>query len=202
MLDLGRVWKLLGRDEDADFVLLAASRGGPPRVAERARELLPDRYPYVYEFEKALELDPSNFELRREYAYLLLAMGKQDEAEHQFEALHQADPNDLLTSAQLGFLLLNRQDPAGAQPLLDQVLKGDDEELADRARVALKLPQTLEPPRDFGATNLPGSQGARRKEHEGRLSEGRPEIPDHRPGKRPRRFLRDAQARLGLQHPA
>ncbi len=143
MLDLGRVWKMLDRAEDADFILLAASRGGQPRVAERARELLPDRYPYVYEFQKALEIDPSNFELRREYAYLLLAMGKQDEAERQFQTLHQADPSDLLTSAQLGFLILNRQDQAGAQPLLDQVLKGDDEELADRARVALKLPQTL-----------------------------------------------------------
>ena len=143
MLDLGRVWKLLGRAEDADFILLAASRGGQPRVAERARELLPDRYPYVYEFQKALEIDPDNFELRREYAYLLLAMGKQDDAERQFETLHQADPTDLLSSAQLGFLILNRKDPAGAQPLLDQVLNGDDEELADRARVALKLPQTL-----------------------------------------------------------
>src|ERR1700722_2684963 len=143
MLDLGRVWKLLGRAEDADFILLAASRGGQPRVAERARELLPDRYPYVYEFQQALQIDPDNFELRREYAYLLLAMGKQDDAERQFETLHQADPADLLTSAQLGFLILNRKDPAGAQPLLDQVLKGDDEELADRARVALKLPQTL-----------------------------------------------------------
>jgi len=143
MLDLGRVWKTLGRTEEADFILLAASRGGPPRVAERARELLPDRYPYVYEFEKALEIDPNNFELRREYAYLLLAMGKQDEAERQFETLHQADPSDLLTSAQLGFLHLNREDQAGAQPLLDQVLNGSDEELADRARMALKLPQTL-----------------------------------------------------------
>ena len=52
MLDLGRVWKLLGRDEEASYVLLAASRGGQPRVAEKARELLPARYPYVYEFEK------------------------------------------------------------------------------------------------------------------------------------------------------
>src|ERR1700677_81073 len=43
MLDLGRVWKLLGRDEDAFVLLLAASRGRPPRVAEQARELLPDR---------------------------------------------------------------------------------------------------------------------------------------------------------------
>lgn len=143
MLDLGRVWKMLGRVEDANYILLAASRGGQPRVAERARELLPDRYPYVYEFEKALGMDPSNFELRREYAYLLLTMGKKDEAEREFQTLHQAAPADLLTSAQLGFLRLNRQDAAGAEPLLDQVLKGDDEELADRARVALKLPQTL-----------------------------------------------------------
>ncbi len=143
MLDVGRVWKLLGRDEDADSMLLAASRGGPPRVAERARELLPDRYPYVYEFEKALQLDPQNIELRREYAYLLLAIGKKDEAEHEFRALHDASPVDLLTAAQLGFLRLNRQDFAGAQPLFDQVLKGSDKELADRVRTALKLPQPL-----------------------------------------------------------
>jgi Flp pilus assembly protein TadD len=143
MLDLGRVWKLQGRDEEAFTILLAASRGKPPRVAERARELLPDRYPYVYEFEKALKLDPNNFELRRERAYLLLAMSKPEDAEREFRELHKIAPNDLLTCAQLGFLLLNRQDFAGAQPLLDQVLKGDDEELADRVRVALKLPQKL-----------------------------------------------------------
>lgn len=144
MIDLGRVWKLQGRDEDAFVLLLAASRGKPQRVAEQARELLPDRYPYVYEFEKALELDPGNFDLRREYAYLLLAMGKSAEAEHEFQALHAVAPDDLLTAAQLGFLLLNRGDVAAAKPLLDQVLKGDDKELADRVRVALKLPQTLE----------------------------------------------------------
>jgi Flp pilus assembly protein TadD len=158
MLDLGRVWKELGRAEDAESVLLAASRGGQPRVAERARELLPDRYPYVIEFEKALELDPTNFELRREYAYLLLAMGKQAEAERQFQTLHQADPSDLLTSAQLGFLLLNRHDQAGAQPLLDQVAKGDDEALAARARVALKIPQPL---RDRDGSAQPTSQDAK-----------------------------------------
>src|SRR3984885_7084486 len=143
MLDLGRVLRVLGRDEDANVLLLAASRGRPPRVAEQARELLPDRYPYVYEFEQALLLDPGNFELRREFAYLLLAMDKKDEAESEFQSLHGTAPDDLLTSAQLGFLLLNRKDFAGAQPLLDQVLKGSDQELADRVRVALKLPQTL-----------------------------------------------------------
>src|SRR5579864_6617234 len=143
MLDLGRVWKALGRDEQASYLLLAASRGAQPRVAEKARELMPARYPYAYEFEKALELDSKNIELRREYAYLLLQMGKSEEAEGQFLLLHQAMPDDLLTSAQLGFLRLNRGDRDGAQPLFDQVLKGNDEELADRVRVALKLPPSV-----------------------------------------------------------
>jgi len=57
--------------------------------------------------------------------------------------LNQLAPDDLLSAAQLGFLRLNRKDYPGAQPLLDQVLKGGDDELADRVRVALKLPQTL-----------------------------------------------------------
>jgi Flp pilus assembly protein TadD len=143
MLDLGRVWQMLGRSEEAGFILLAASRGAQPRVAEKARELLPIRYPYVYEFERALEIDPKNFELRRELSYLLLQMGRKEDAERHFLILNQQAPDDLLSSAQLGFLRLNRQDYTGAQPLLDQVLKGNDEELADRVRVALKLPQTL-----------------------------------------------------------
>jgi len=143
MLDLGRVWQALNRVEEANAVLLAASRGAQPRVAERARELLPTRYPYVYEFERALELDPKNYELRREFAYLRLQMGDKDGAEREFQILNQMAPNDLLSAAQLGFLRLNRKDFADAQPLLDQVLKGDDEELADRVRMVLKLPQTL-----------------------------------------------------------
>ena len=110
---------------------------------KKARELLPARYPYVYEFEKALELDPKNFDLRREFAYLLLEMGTKEEAEQQFQKLNQMAPDDLLSAAQLGFLRLNRRDYAGAQPLLEQVLKGNDEALADRVRVALKLPQTM-----------------------------------------------------------
>lgn len=143
LLDLGRVWKLEGRTEEANYVLLAASRGEPARVAERARELLPARYPYVYEFEKALELDPNSFELRREFAYLLLEMGKKEDAEREFQKLNQMAPDDLLSAAQLGFLRVNRGDYPGAQPLLDQVLKGSDDTLADRVRSALKLPQLM-----------------------------------------------------------
>jgi thioredoxin-like negative regulator of GroEL len=74
LLDMGRVWREQGRVVEANAVLLAASRssalGAGPRVAEQAKALLPDRYPYVYEFENALALDPGNEELRRELAAL------------------------------------------------------------------------------------------------------------------------------------
>jgi tetratricopeptide (TPR) repeat protein len=150
LLDLGRTWKALGKAEDANGALLAASRGAQPRVAESARALSPNRYPYVYEFRKALQLDPDNLELRRELAYLLLAMGDKPGAEKEFEQIVGRAPGDLLSTAQLGFLLLARKDMAGAGPLLDRVLKGDDEALADRVRSELHMPKTLrtrpEPP--------------------------------------------------------
>ncbi len=57
LLELARVEKARGNPEGAMAALLAASRGGEARAAELAREQLPDRYPYVYEFREALELD-------------------------------------------------------------------------------------------------------------------------------------------------
>jgi Tfp pilus assembly protein PilF len=87
LVDLGRVWTAQGHAEDAHAALLAASRGGEPRVAERARELLGSRYPYVYEFERALAFDPSNDALRREFAYLHLEMGNRSAAETQLQLL-------------------------------------------------------------------------------------------------------------------
>ena len=143
LVDLGRVWQSMGRAEAAASALLAASRGAEPMAAERARELLPARYPYVYEFRRALDLDPKNVELHRELAYLLLAMDRREEAEREFRAIVQLAPADLLSTAQLGFLLLARKDPAAALPLLERVLKGPDDELADRVRTALGMPQTL-----------------------------------------------------------
>ena len=95
LVDLGRVWMEQGRTtsskiEDAHAALLAASRGAEPRIAEQARELLPSRYPYVYEFENALALDPSNDALRRELAYLHLEMGNKAAAEQQLQSLPPA----------------------------------------------------------------------------------------------------------------
>jgi Tfp pilus assembly protein PilF len=141
LVDLGRVWKAQNRTEDANAALLAASRGGEARAAEMARELLPEHYPYVAEFRRALDVDPDNTELRRELAYLLLKMGLQPEAEVEFRRLTEAAPEDLLSATQLAFLLYGRGEGASAQPLFDRVLAGSDEELANRARAVLHLPQ-------------------------------------------------------------
>lgn len=140
LVDLGRVWKALGRADDAIAALLAASRGGEPLAAEMARELLPGRYPFIPEFRRALEIDPENVELRRELAYLLLRMDRQAEAEDEFRIL---SPRDLLAATQLGFLLYGRGERALAQPLFDQVLAGGDDELANRVRAVLRMPQVL-----------------------------------------------------------
>jgi Tfp pilus assembly protein PilF len=87
LLDLGRVWSDQGQTEKSLAALIAASRATEPRIAETAKALLPARYPYVYEFEQALALDPSNEELRRELAYLHQEMGNRDAARREFEKL-------------------------------------------------------------------------------------------------------------------
>jgi hypothetical protein len=106
LIDLARVEKARGDNDAMMAALLAASRGGEPRAAEMAREQLPPRYPYVYEFRNAVELDPSNDPLRRELAYLLLRMSQdarasRADAEKEFALLH-----DPVSMAQLGFLYL------------------------------------------------------------------------------------------------
>src|SRR5262249_23680436 len=84
LVDLGRMWQALGRPDAAVSALLSALYGGEPRAAEAARDLLPDRFPYVTEFRRALEFDPANGELRRALAYLLLRLERQGEAEQEF----------------------------------------------------------------------------------------------------------------------
>ena len=78
--------------------------------------------------------------MRRELAFLLLAMGRQPEAEREFRVILGQAPNDLLSCAQLGFLYLVRDEKSRAMPLLERVLKGSDLSLANRVRAALKMP--------------------------------------------------------------
>ncbi len=145
LLDLARVEK----PEAAMAALIAASRGGEPRTAELARERLPERYPYVYEFRNALELDPKNGALHRELAYLLLSMsekgqGSREDAEKEFEALVEAAPDDYLGATQLGLLYLGDKREDLARPILERVIAHAGASIANRARAALHEPAVRE----------------------------------------------------------
>ena len=99
-----RIWQQLNRVDDARGAILAASRERNSRTAEQGLELWGARYPYPYEFVKALEIDPQNTDLRRELAYLYLAMQKESDAKEQFERVLAIDPTDQLARDQLNAL--------------------------------------------------------------------------------------------------
>ncbi|MBK9171146.1 MAG: tetratricopeptide repeat protein [Bryobacterales bacterium] len=143
LVDLGRVLWSLNRLDEATAVLVAASRAAEARTREMARALLPERYPYVSEFRKAIDLTPENVRLRRDLAYLLLELRRQGEAEREFRGILRREPGDLLSAAQLGFILYDRGERAEAMPLLERVLAGKDGVLANRARALLRMPQQL-----------------------------------------------------------
>ena len=73
------------------------------------------------------------------------AWTQQPEAEAEFRVLADTAPADLLAATQLGFLLYARGERAAAQPLFDRVLAGDDDDLANRVRAVLRMPQVLKP---------------------------------------------------------
>ncbi len=104
LLILARLWGELNQVEQSRAVLLAASRSRDSRTAELALEQLGTRYPYPYEFVAALKIDPRNSVLRKELAYLYLAMQKEPEAIEQFEAVLAMDPADEATRKQLDLL--------------------------------------------------------------------------------------------------
>lgn len=112
MLDIARV----ASPEEAIALRLALSRSSEPRLAEEARALLPARYPYLYEFERAIALDPSNASLRREHAFLLLAMDRKPEAKAAFTELLRAHPDDETARRQLD-LLEGHTPPAPRLPI-------------------------------------------------------------------------------------
>jgi Tfp pilus assembly protein PilF len=149
LLELARVEKARANPDGMTAALLAASRGGETRAAELAREQLPDRYPYVYEFRKALEIDRGNDALHRELAYLLLAMSEKeptgvDEALQEFKRIVDASPGDYVAAAQLGLLYLAANQSSLAMPILRNVLAHADSATANHVRMALKLPLLLE----------------------------------------------------------
>lgn len=117
LLILARVWQQLNRVEEAHAALLAASRTADSRTAELALEKLDQRYPYPYEFLNALKLDPANTILRRELAFLYLAMHDDRAAAEQLEQVLAIDPHDRLARQQLDALRgLKTRDTTNAAP--------------------------------------------------------------------------------------
>jgi tetratricopeptide (TPR) repeat protein len=147
LLELARVAKTQGDANGMESMiaaLLAASRGPEPRTAELAREQLPARYPYVYEFRQALELDPGNEALHQELSYLLLRMSEtgqasREDAEEEFSKLADL-PDNYLPAAQLGLLYLEDHHTELAMPLLNRVLAHGNAATANRVRMALHMP--------------------------------------------------------------
>jgi tetratricopeptide (TPR) repeat protein len=157
LLELARVEKARGNGEGMMAALLAASRGGETRAAELAHEQLPDRYPYVYEFRKALELDPGNDALHRELAFLLLEMSGHgqnpvpskdpailNEAIQEFKRIVATSPTDYVAAAQLGFLYQASDQNDLAMPILKEALAHGDPTTANHVRMALKMPLVLQ----------------------------------------------------------
>jgi len=70
-------------------------------------------------------------------------MDLQKEAEQEFRVLTGIAPTDLLSATQLAFLLHARGQDVEAKPLFDRVLAGPDDDLANRVRAVLQLPQVL-----------------------------------------------------------
>ncbi len=104
LLILARVWQQLNRIDEANAALLAASRSKDSRTAELALEQMDRRYPYPYEFVNALNIDPRNVALRKELAYLYLAMHNETAAIQQFQQIVEIDPSDQLCREQLDAL--------------------------------------------------------------------------------------------------
>lgn len=117
LLHLARVWQQLNRVDEARAALLAASRCRESRTAELALDQLGSRYPYPYEFVNAIKLDPQNVGLRKELAFLYLAMHQQHDAIEQFEQVLAIEPKDELAREQLdGLRGVKRRPQASASP--------------------------------------------------------------------------------------
>ncbi len=118
LLIVARLYQAAGRAEDAHAALLVASRSGNSRTAEQGIELLGPRYPYPYEFENALKMEPQNLKLRKELGYLYLAMGKTDEAKAEFKRVLEIDGKDQAAIDQLSELNgFHRRSPAPVAPV-------------------------------------------------------------------------------------
>ena len=153
---LARVRQKAGDAGGAAGAWLLASYSNDTRISETAKERLPKRFPWASEFLAALRLDETNTRVRRELAYLFLEVGQREAARQQFERVVRIDPDDLGSAAQLAFLYMERRNAAAAVLLLERARESKDEDVARRAREALKRVRSARarPHRELGDKSL------------------------------------------------
>jgi len=127
-----------GDTEGANGAWLLDSRSAETRIAEEAKDHLPERYLYAREFRRVLELNPRDTDLRRDLVYLWLEVGTSEEARTEFAILLDQDANDLLAAAQFAFLYPERNNEAAAVELLQRARNSPDDDVARRAREKLR----------------------------------------------------------------
>lgn len=144
---------------------LLASRCPEPRTAEAGRQGLNNRYPFASEFEKALEQEPSQAEVRRELGYLYLTMKQPENAARHFETIVAAEPNDYQSAAQLGFIYAGLERRQEAIRLLERVRREGPADLAQKAGAVLRQLGSA-PPADtlIGPVGEPQDEVARHKQ--------------------------------------
>ncbi len=135
LLKLAAAREAAGDPIGAQGAWLAASRSPEVRIAEIARDSLPDRHTWANEYRAALELRPADHALRKELAYLLLEVGLHTEAMAEFEILVREAPADLQAVAQLAFLYRSRGNSHAAAELLERVERALPGEDAARTRL-------------------------------------------------------------------
>jgi Tfp pilus assembly protein PilF len=104
LLNLAQLYEKSGSRETANAYYLLASRSPDPDVAEKGHLGLGNRYPYGPEFERALQLEPSQQEVRRELGYLYIQLKQPEPAARHFEIVVRNEPRDYQSLMQLADL--------------------------------------------------------------------------------------------------
>lgn len=164
LISLATLYEKINDAPMATAYYLLASRCPEPRIAESGRQGLNNRYPFASEFEKALEQEPSQTEVRRELGYLYLTMKQPENAARHFEVIVAAEPKDYQSLAQLGFICADLGRRQDAIRLLERVRREGPADLAQKAGAALR--QLGAPPADtlIGPVGEPQDEVQRHKQ--------------------------------------
>ena len=142
LLDLGRVWKQLGRDADAQAAWLAASQDSDPRVAVEARDLLPKRpaTPPVAYVPAAPSLTPASADSTapdaRTMAARSLEKGYLQDALKYLWVAHETDPADFEVMLDMGRTYNTLKDDEEAIQWFNRARRSPDARVAREAAQA------------------------------------------------------------------